>query len=59
MPRWLFFMAGAFPAAGAALLLISFYAPPVSQPMRLTRFMTRTGGIVIATSIVVGQARQA
>jgi len=50
MPRWLFFMAGSFPAAGAALMLLSLKAGLSDE---LTRFMTRAGGLVVAVSIVL------
>jgi len=50
MPRWLFFMAGAFPAAGAALMLMAL-RPGLRD--ELTRFMTRAGGLVVAISIVL------
>jgi hypothetical protein len=50
MPRWLFFMAGAFPAAGAALMLMAL-RPGLRD--ELTRIMTRAGGLVVAISIVL------
>jgi len=50
MPRWLFFMAGSFPAAGAALMLMSLRSGLSDE---LTRFMTRAGGLVVAVSIVL------
>jgi hypothetical protein len=50
MPRWLFFMAGSFPAAGAALMLMSLRSGLSDE---LTRFMTRAGGLVVAISIVI------
>jgi hypothetical protein len=50
MPRWLFFMAGSFPAAGAALMLMSL-RPGLDD--NLTRFMTRAGGLVIAVAIII------
>ncbi len=50
MPRWLFFMAGCFPAAGAALLLLALRSELGEM---LSRFLTRTGGIVIALAVVI------
>ena len=50
MPRWLFFIAGSFPVAGAALLLMSIRTGLSDS---LVRYMTRTGGFVIAIAIVV------
>ena len=50
MPRWLFFMAGSFPAAGAALLLLSLRDGIADE---LARFMSRAGGIVLAAGIGV------
>jgi hypothetical protein len=49
MPRWLFFMAGSFPAAGAALMLMSLRSGLSEE---LARFMTRAGGFVVAVTIV-------
>jgi len=53
MPRWLFFMTGAFPAAGAALLLLALRSGLGDE---LARFMTRAGGIVVAIAIVLQAA---
>ncbi|MEP6715804.1 MAG: hypothetical protein ABJC09_09520 [Terriglobia bacterium] len=50
MPRWLFFISGSFPAAGAALLLMSLRSGLSDS---LISFMTRTGGVSIAAAIVV------
>jgi hypothetical protein len=50
MPRWLFFITGSFPAAGAALLLMSLRSGLGNS---LVRFMTRTGGVAIAAAVVV------
>ncbi len=49
MPRWLFFMAGSFPIAGAAIMLLSLRDGLRDE---LSRFMTRAGGLVVAISIV-------
>jgi hypothetical protein len=53
MPRWLFFLAGSFPATGAALMLMSLRSGLSDQ---LARFMTRTGGAIVAAGIVVQAA---
>ena len=50
MPRWFFFMTGSFPAAGAALMLMSLRS---GLDADLTRFMTRAGGLVIAVAIAL------
>lgn len=50
MPRWFFFLAGAFPAAGAALMLLSLRSGLSDE---LARFLTRSGGTVVAIAIVL------
>jgi hypothetical protein len=53
MPRWLFFLIGSFPATGAALMLMALRAGLSDE---LARFMTRTGGLVVAAGIAVQAA---
>jgi hypothetical protein len=48
-PRWCFFVIGAFPASGCALLLLSL-KPELSAPVK--RLLCRTGGITAAAAIV-------
>lgn len=50
MPRWLFFLTGSFPAAGAALLLMALQSGVSDE---LARFLTRAGGLVLAIAIVL------
>jgi len=50
VPRWLFFMVGSFPAAGAALMLLALRSGLSDE---LARFLTRTGGVVLAVSILL------
>lgn len=50
LPRWLFFMAGSFPAAGAALMLMSLRSGIADEA---GRFMTRSGGFAVAVAIVI------
>jgi hypothetical protein len=50
MPRWLFFMAGSFPATGAALMLMSLRSGLSDE---LARFLARTGGLVAAGTIAL------
>jgi hypothetical protein len=53
IPRWLFFMAGSFPAAGAALMLMALRSGLSDE---LARFMTRAGGMAVAIAIVLQAA---
>jgi hypothetical protein len=53
MPRWMFFVAGAFPVAGAALMLIALRAD-LDDSTR--SFLRRFGGVMIAAMVVVQAA---
>jgi hypothetical protein len=53
MPRWLFFVSGAFPVAGAALMLIALKTD-LDDSTRT--FLRRFGGVMIAAMVVVQAA---
>jgi hypothetical protein len=49
-PRWLFFLTGSFPVAGAALCLLALRSDLADETRR---FLTRGGGLAIAVGVVV------
>jgi hypothetical protein len=51
LPRWLFFLSGAFPVAGAALCVLALRAEEETR-----RFLTRCGGMAIALGVIVQSA---
>jgi hypothetical protein len=53
LPRWLFFIAGAFPVSGAVLTLLAI-RPDTGENIR--RFFTRAGGFAMAAGVVVEAA---
>jgi len=50
LPRWFFFVFGAFPVAGAALVLLALREDLAEDT---NRFLTRAGGVAIAAGVVI------
>lgn len=53
LPRWFFFVFGAFPVAGAALALMALRS---GLPEDTDRFLTRAGGVAIAAGVAIQSA---